>query len=363
MKIALMHLGRTGAGPLLTLELAKALIVARHEVAIVYSANAEIADQFALLDVARLPVRTFDTRLGAAFGLLRLPSLAHRFSHFLHEFRADVVVVTMEQVWQGLLPRGFAAGKPVLHMVHDGRMHDGEHSRLGHWLRDRERRRASSFITLSEHVAAEVRYQFPRKPVHTTVHPAFLAENVRARTEIAGMPVIGFFGRMSRYKGLELGVEAVSALRARGFPVRFHVAGQGIPLDIPGISHEDNILDDRWIPQSEVEATVEQFDCVLLPYTEASQSGVLAYAVALGIPSVATPVGGLQEQARMSGAALVAEAVTAEALADSLQLLLEDGDLYGELSRNALANARGALSWERVAVDLIDAAEKALAPK
>jgi glycosyltransferase involved in cell wall biosynthesis len=73
--------------------------------------------------------------------------------------------------------------------------------------------------------------------------------------------------------------------------------------------------------------------------------------MALGIPSVVTPVGGLIEQAEQSEAAIVAEEMSPQSIASALVEILSDGDLYERLSRSALMAATSTLGWPRVAHD------------
>jgi len=360
VRIGLIHLGRTAAGPQLTLELARALIALGTSPAVVYSSNAEIADDFAALDTPSLAVATFNDTRGAITGLAKLPRIARQIDSFLNTHGVTTLVVTMEQIWQALISRKLATGRRVLLFVHDATPHTGEDSAVVRWLHTLERRQATAALVLSDHVGTELVAQgtFTPEEILRTVHPAF---DVRAPSEARSinnleMPTIGFFGRMSRYKGLELGAQTLGELRNRGRRVRFFVAGRGVPTDIPGLPHPDDIIDDRWIPQDDVASLLDQFDITLLPYTEASQSGVLAYSMALGIPTVVTPVGGLIEQANDSGCAVIADTVTPTALADSIEPLLDDPALYRTLSESGLSAARTRYSWERTARDVLAAA-------
>lgn len=359
MTIGLLHLGRTAAGPQLTLELARALIELGQQPAVVYSANAEIASELAALQTPTLAVRTFDNARGALTGLARLPKIAASIDAFLTAHDVSTLVVTMEQIWQGPIARRLARRRQVLLFVHDATPHTGEDGRVTRWLRDLERRHAHGAITLSDHVATTLIADgaFAAEDVYRTVHPAFDAPEASERQiRDPQQPVVGFFGRMSRYKGLDLGAQTIAELRRRGHRVRFHVAGNGIPADVPELNHPDNVLEDRWIPQEEVVDVLDNFDLMLLPYTEASQSGVLAYAMSLGIPTVVTPVGGLIEQAQDSGCAVVAAAVTPGALADEIEQLLADNEKYSRLSRAGLDAARNDYSWRRTATDVLTAA-------
>ena len=63
-------------------------------------------------------------------------------------------------------------------------------------------------------------------------------------------------------------------------------------------------------------------DVLVLPYIEASQSGLIPIARALGTPVVVTPVGGLPEQVIHGASGVVAQRVTPAAVAEAIDLAL-----------------------------------------
>ena len=105
------------------------------------------------------------------------------------------------------------------------------------------------------------------------------------------------FGRLLDYTGLDLLAEALCALGPRP-DMEVRVVGQGPESGalaalraIPRVSVEN-----RWIPEDEIGTLLGWADIVVLPYREASQSGVAPAALAAGRRVVATRVGGLVEQ-------------------------------------------------------------------
>jgi glycosyltransferase involved in cell wall biosynthesis len=68
------------------------------------------------------------------------------------------------------------------------------------------------------------------------------------------------------------------------------LAGAGAPA-VTGAASVDRFLD-----AAELRWTVESATAVFLPYRDATQSGAVVLAQALGVPPVTTPVGGVPEQ-------------------------------------------------------------------
>jgi glycosyltransferase involved in cell wall biosynthesis len=123
-----------------------------------------------------------------------------------------------------------------------------------------------------------------------------------------GPPRLLCFGRLLPYKGLDLLADALASLRPAERPVvRIVGCGSDLPaLDalrgIPGVTVEN-----RWVPEPEIGQLLAWSDALILPYREASQSGVAAAALAAGRPVIATRVGGLTEQLSVAPRALLCE--------------------------------------------------------
>jgi glycosyltransferase involved in cell wall biosynthesis len=112
----------------------------------------------------------------------------------------------------------------------------------------------------------------------------------------------------------------------------------------------------RWVPDTEVAALLDQADILVLPYSEASQSGVLVTGLAAGVPAVATPVGGLREQIVSGTTGILAEAVTAQSFADAIATLMSDSELYTRCSAGAIAAAENTYDTGHAAEAILTAA-------
>jgi starch synthase len=107
-----------------------------------------------------------------------------------------------------------------------------------------------------------------------------------------------FFGRMEKYKGVDNVYRVGQELKCRGKEFKIIVAGQGTELD----QYKEKMLTagvfeihDGFIENREVYKYFERASLLLLPYHEASQSGVAAMALAFGLPIVAMSVGSIPD--------------------------------------------------------------------
>src|SRR5207244_1723917 len=95
-------------------------------------------------------------------------------------------------------------------------------------------------------------------------------------------------------------------------------------------------IDTRWVPEQEIKSIFERVDIVVTPYVDASQSGIIPLAYELGLPVVATPVGGLPEQVVDGMTGVLVSNVSGPALAAGISRLLADPLLYRRCSQGAI---------------------------
>ncbi len=144
----------------------------------------------------------------------------------------------------------------------------------------------------------------PRAHVDTCEMPlytAFTAEEIsqeQARQRLGippQRPVLLFFGIVRPYKGLPVLLDALAMLKRQGQPPFLLVAGEfwedvqdyrGI---ISRLALEDDVrLENRYIPNEEVDVLFSAADMLVAPYLAGTQSAAVALALGRGLPAVLT---------------------------------------------------------------------------
>ena len=360
-KILVLHWGRTAAGPALTLKLAQELIAdGRHEVAVSYSGQADLVDEFRELPCPRYEVQTWSSARGVPRAFLSMPLVVRGLRRFMKEHGITTTLVPMEQPMQSLAAWSFRAnGARYVHFMHDASLHPGEQSVVVAGLRRLHLKPVQEMVVFSSAVRDATIENWQKDPsrVHLTdLPPMFSApEGQGDRTLSAGKDVVcGMFGRAVEYKGFDIAVDAVAALRAEGRRVQLRLVGKGVTEFVPEKYRDEPWLhlEDRWIADDEITGLIGSFDVLLLPYREASQSGVLVESAALGVPSVVTPVGGLPEQLKSLEAGEVADSVDPAAVALAIKKLVGDSAHYAHVAARARVKASGPQAWARLLEDL-----------
>jgi glycosyltransferase involved in cell wall biosynthesis len=357
VRLLLWYWGRKGAGGQLTLALARALQRrADVQVALSLSAQADLLADLAGLGLPMDAVPTYGSAAGFAAGFLRIPSLSRRLRRQALAFRADAVVSVMTHLWTPLIAPALArAGLRYVPMVHDAEPHPGDPGLAWEWRLTRELDAAAAAIAFSGSVAAGIARRRPALPVHRLDLGALLpAGGARAPRAADGTVRFVNLGRLRAYKGLDLLRDAWPMVTARCPEARLLVAGEGDAEGLaPGLSALPGVeVQARWLSEAEMAALAGGADVVVLPYREASQSGVAPLAHGLGVPVVATPVGGLAEQVRDGADGLLAHDMSAPALAEAM-IAACDGGTRARLAAGARETALRLNDWDAMADRLV----------
>ena len=256
----------------------------------------------------------------------------------------------------GALP--FLRGIPFVLTVHDPKPHTGldakriNYSRRAIYLK-LLRRRADAVIVHGEHLKAIAETHMPEKKgrIFSVPHGPLgkiFRPPIHFDWEVGNCL---FFGRIEAYKGLGYFVEAIQLLRDKGLPVTGVIAGRGSELARYNSVVRDNPafrVIDRYLSQSEVIECFQQTNVVVMPYIEATQSGVSAYAIGLGRPVVATRVGGLPESVIDRETGLIVEPENVSALGEAIECLVKDQEKAKAMANRAMEWGEAQLSWERM---------------
>lgn len=138
--------------------------------------------------------------------------------------------------------------------------------------------------------------------------------------------VLLFFGYITKYKGLDLLLEAFTVLQASMPDIRLLIAGK-VSQEY---RHEYDLLSSQYksdgiikiarhIKEEEVESIFKAADVVVLPYREASQSGVLFMSYAYGKPVIAPALGGFPDDIETGKTGLLFEPNNIDSLAATIQ--------------------------------------------
>ncbi len=239
----------------------------------------------------------------------------------------------------GARPRRFAL------TVHDPVRHPGERKSKSGLLGNAALVRAAGLIFVhAETLRAELeQVARPRAPIVVVPHGVDPSEP----ESLPDRPAVLFFGRLGYYKGVDVLLDAMTEVWASLPEATLTIAGSGELEDHPALGDERVTLRREYIADEEVPALFAAARCVVLPYRQASQSGVGSLAKRYGRPLVVSDAGGLPELvADGSGMAVATE--DPSALAEALVDLLGDGERCARLAEASRRGGASGSDWGTV---------------
>jgi len=166
-----------------------------------------------------------------------------------------------------------------------------------------------------------------------------------------------FFGRIWKYKGLEYLIKTEPIVSKIIPDVKYIIAGRGEDFNKYNKyiqNPEAFIIKNKRIPLEEVGELFQTASVVVLPYIEASQSGVIPIAYAYSKPVIATKVGSLPEVVENGITGFLIDPGDEHSLAEKIILLLKDDGLRKQMGINANRYSNTSLSWDTIASETIN---------
>jgi glycosyltransferase involved in cell wall biosynthesis len=249
----------------------------------------------------------------------------------IRAFGPDVLHVQQGQLWWNAM-QSRLGDVPVVLTVHNAVHHPGDRgsAKTPAWVHERAFRRADNLIVHSRGLEAQLRTLpgLASSAVSVVPHVAIGDEEQACAEDVAEEPeTILFFGRIWLYKGLEYLIRAEPLISSRVPGLRIVIAGQGEEFERYRrmMVHPERFeVHNRYVSNQERTEFFMRSSLVVLPYIEASQSGVTHVAFALGKPVVATRVGALPETIEHGRTGLLVEPADERQLADAIVELLHD---------------------------------------
>ena len=258
----------------------------------------------------------------------------------IHEFNPDVIHYQGTHLWFDLaLP--WLRRYPLVFTIHDIRPHPGDRlsQKTPQWIENLARRQADELIVHTQYTRNLLLREWPRAAERTHVIPHIqIGEAPPLPKAQEDENLVLFFGRIWEYKGLEFLIRAEPLIAAKVPNARFLIAGEGEDFARYRrmMVHPDRfIVHNEYISEDRAAEYFHRASVVVLPYIEASQSGVIPMAYSAGKPVVATTVGGLPEMVESGRTGYLVPPRDSEGLAEAVTKLLLDHALRRSMGADA----------------------------
>jgi len=341
-------------------ELANALAEEHEVMLITRDHNYEISSQDCPVELDEFLDECLDKRVlreRLRFRLSNLKSLNEvmRIYKIIKAFSPDVVHIQENTDWRILLIAKMFGFEKVVLTVHDIKKHPGDPGGIMRIIGFILRKKAGKVIVHGNYLKKQLlsKTKMLKRKIHVVPHGAFSIykkwddEIVKEEEH-----TILFFGRISKYKGIDVLIKAEPIISKEIPDVRIIIAGRG-----EGLRKYENLIinrqcfeiHNRFISNAEVPRFFRRASVIILPYTEASQSGIIPIAYVFGKPVVVSNVGSIPEVVEDGKTGFVVQPNSPDDLGDAIANILKNKELKKKMSENALMKALTDLSWINIA--------------
>lgn len=278
------------------------------------------------------------------WGGLRGSFAAYRY---IRRIRPDVLHFDDVSLRLLLLLLFLGKRRKIVVNAHDPTRHSGEHDWRYTLPKKQYYRKAIRVLTFSRYSQLLFRQQYGHHPdcLHIPLQPYRVYQ---AESEKAERKYITFVGRLSLYKGIDLFTAAMRIINTQHPQQQFIIAGKPAPgFDMQLPDDRQLRLCTRHLTTVELSHIIRQSLAVVCPYRDATQSGVIMTAYALGTPVIVTNVGGLPEYVEEGVTGYITES-NAPALAAAFGRFVTDAALADKLGRNILNTPVSTMGKEQI---------------
>ena len=164
-----------------------------------------------------------------------------------------------------------------------------------------------------------------------------------------------FFGRIDPYKGIDVLLNAYEELKKTYSNVELIIAGRGDCSEYREIIESDDTITlvNSYISDDYVDKLFTEKNIILvLPYKDATQSGVATVAYEYCVPIIASDTGGLREQLFDGKAGILVRPSDPFALAEAMQEFAENQDYYNRQVEK-VKKYRVELEWSSISKNFL----------
>lgn len=205
---------------------------------------------------------------------------------------------------------------------------------------------SACLIIHSERLLEQVQPLLRKLPIAVVPHGAYLASSPAPVPPARRLLI---FGRLFEYKGVDTALDAFGMLPPEMSDVTLTIAGRG-PLATRARGQHNVELREEYITESDIDALLGEIRLVLLPYKDATQSGVGMRAIGHGIPCIVSSAGGLPELVECVSSSLIVPPNDPQRVADAIVAHIDHGD---DLRRALYNNTVSRFAWPVVARQLV----------
>ncbi|MDC1371419.1 glycosyltransferase family 4 protein [Flavobacteriaceae bacterium] len=189
----------------------------------------------------------------------------------------------------------------------------------------------SKFLKLHIHKPFKIKYV--NKPI-ISPHPIYINNSINKINNTS--LTIGFFGRIEYYKGIDIFIKLMKKLDkyVKKDEVSFIIAGPGNLKNMPNLKNIKFEVYNFYLESSKFNYLLSKTDLILLPYRQASQSGILMKAISYNIPVISSNLTELSAYIDDGKTGIILDVEDMNSWVVKIKELIKNKDLLYKMSLN-----------------------------
>lgn len=362
MNILVVFPGKSGGGTVFALDIAKGFAENGHRVCAIIAKGASNEKEWTDV-LGEENVYRFTLHHGAGDFIKKCITLplgeGRRIKEKFADIRFDFVLKTMYYIWTDMLVKYVNADR-VVSICHDPLPHSGEKKYCAYLSKKFTQRSDDVFVLTKRFIPiVEKRCKLPKEKIHYVPHGRLHNYNKTDKRLVNFRETdtnFVFFGRIQEYKGIKVLLEAYKKVHDKHKNTTLTIAGKGdfsayekLAADCGNITVINRFIDD-----DEVGGLFDGANTVLvLPYLDATQSGVILIAYEYGVPIIASNCGGLSEQLDDGRLGMLCEPGNVEELSECMLHFIGNPSAFEEQKIKMKEYLRK-LDWDIIAKSMCD---------
>ncbi|MFH2036392.1 MAG: glycosyltransferase family 4 protein [Candidatus Zixiibacteriota bacterium] len=213
-------------------------------------------------------------------------------------------------------------------------------------------KRYQYFTTASDYLKNELNRQFPNSKGKTIVIPfgVNIADKIKQHLDIRPIRLI-YLKHLTSLYGPDILLEAMNILKSNNFPVELDFYGDEklagwLKGTVEKFQLSENVKFCGWLKPEEINTRLLEYDIMVMPSRVESFGVAAVEAGAVGLPVIASDVGGIPEIIDNNKTGLLVPSENPQKLAEAIIRLGDDFELRNKMGESAREKVIAKFNWE-----------------
>lgn len=270
--------------------------------------------------------------------------------------KKNIIIEPMSSLWTYPLMKYFDSEKIWIPFVHDIIPHESKYMVFfqKYFYKILNQSKYLGVVSDFSENSLIDRYKYQKNKIIKIKHGIFkyefeLNKKLRSKSKIL------YFGRIEKYKGIDILLDSFKSLKHEIKDIQLTIAGSGKLNNLININclPEGVTILNKYLSDEEIHHLFQSHALCVLPYKNATQSGVVALCMGYKMPVIVTNVGALPEQVIHDYTGLIVPPNDVVELSQAIKKLINNERMLKKFSENVEKYADDYYSWDKIAESMI----------